>query len=111
MKNCLLVGFALACACGSEIMATESPLLHKPNAVIRYTLPADGCSWTVQVGESEYAPDDTSLVLVRAFAHDAYGETPASIDYRLTGRTRQVECGWNTSRELPEISVERIAAP
>jgi len=28
------------------------------------------------------------------------------IDYRLTGNTGQVECGFGTSRTLPEISFE-----
>jgi hypothetical protein len=112
MKTGVLVCLATLCACGttSSLETSESASLHA-DASIRYTLPADGCSWTVVVGGVEYAPDPDSLTLVRAFAHDAYGEVPASIDYQPTGGTRRVECGWGTSRELPEISVQAIMAP
>jgi hypothetical protein len=110
MRASLLVCIAIACACGSGIETDVSPLLHA-HGEIHYTLPADGCAWTVVIHGVEYAPDVASLALVRAFTHDAYGETPASIAYRLTGEQALVECGFNTSRELPEISVQAIAAP
>jgi hypothetical protein len=72
-------------------------------AVISNKLPVDGCSYPVTIDDAEYAPDARSLAPIRDRV-PAGGELRVRIEYRLTGRTGQVECGFGTSRRLPEIT-------
>lgn len=72
-------------------------------AVISNKLPVDGCSYPVTIGDVDYAPDARSIAPIRDHV-PAGGELRVRIEYRLTGRTGQVECGFGTSRQLPEIT-------
>jgi len=81
-------------------------------ATIANMLPVDGCSYPVTIGEVDYAPDARSLAAIRDLVPGG-GTLKVRIRYRLTGRTGQVECGFGTSRELPEIAfhVQRVLDP
>lgn len=81
-------------------------------ATIANMLPVDGCSYPVTIGEVDYAPDARSLAAIRDLVPGG-GTLQVRIKYRLTGRTGQVECGFGTSRELPEIAfhVLRVLDP
>lgn len=72
-------------------------------ATITNQLPVDGCSYPVTIKGVDYAPDAASIAAIsdRVIAG---GSVLVLIDYRLTGNTGQVECGFGTSRTLPEIS-------
>ena len=72
-------------------------------AVISNKLPVDGCSFPVTIDGVDYAPDARSLAAIDDRV-PAGGELRVRIEYRLTGRTGQVECGFGTSRQLPEIT-------
>ena len=74
-------------------------------ATITNQLPVDGCSYPVTIHGVDYAPDAASIAAIsdRVIAG---GSLRVLIDYRLTGNTGQVECGFGTSRTLPEISFE-----
>ncbi|HEX7837560.1 MAG TPA: hypothetical protein VF469_08865 [Kofleriaceae bacterium] len=72
-------------------------------AVISNMLPVDGCSYPVTIDGVDYAPDARSLAAIDDRV-PAGGELRVRIEYRLTGRTGQVECGFGTSRQLPEIT-------
>jgi len=74
-------------------------------ATITNQLPVDGCSYPVTIQGVDYAPDAASIAAISDRVV-AGGSLRALIDYRLTGNTGQVECGFGTSRTLPEISFE-----
>jgi hypothetical protein len=73
-------------------------------ATIANMLPVDGCSYPVTIHGVEYAPDEASRDDLSDLV-PAGGTITARIQYRLTGDTGVVECGFGTSRELPEISL------
>src|SRR3954462_7267103 len=74
-------------------------------ATITNQLPVDGCSYPVTIKGVDYAPDAASIAAIRDRVI-AGGSLRVLIDYRLTANTGQVECGFGTSRTLPEISFE-----
>jgi hypothetical protein len=75
-------------------------------ATIEDTLPVDGCSVLITIGDEQYAPDRASLVAIRASELGAFAEV--TIRYHLTGSTGEVECGWRTLLTLPEIALVLI---
>lgn len=66
-------------------------------------LPVDGCSYPVTMRGVSYAPDAASLEAVRELV-PAGGSIRVVITYTLTGNTASVECGFGSTRFLPEIS-------
>lgn len=74
-------------------------------ATITNQLPVDGCSYPVTINGVDYAPDAASIAAISDRV-PAGGSLRVLINYRLTGNTGQVECGFGTSRTLPEISFE-----
>ena len=87
------------------------PQTLKGEAIIENGVPYDGCSWVVQVGLTEYAPDVASEALVKTFTKEAIGRTSARIEYKLSGNKASVICGWSGAMQLPEISISAISAP
>lgn len=77
------------------------------DVVIRNELPADGCSYPVELNGTRYAPSPSSRARVEQFA-TKFGENPATIDYELTGNVATVTCGWGATQQLPEIDVVAI---
>lgn len=84
-----------------------SLLASTANVIIHNDLPADGCSYPIELDGVRYAPSAASAGLVEAFA-TKFGQNPATIDYELTGQTGQVKCGWGSSQSLPELHVLAI---
>jgi hypothetical protein len=119
MKNGILTLTFLAAACGST-MEPSTPLDQAESlgagqfteavAELENGLAYDGCTWLVTVGEAEYAPSAAARAKIDAHTSDI-GRTAARIRYRLTGAQGTVECGWNTSKTLPEIDIASISAP
>jgi hypothetical protein len=72
-------------------------------ATISNGLPVDGCSYPVTIDNREYAPDPQSIAAISDRV-PAGGQLRVRIEYRVTGRRRRVECGFGTSRHLPEIT-------
>ena len=73
-------------------------------ATIANLLPVDGCSYPVTIDGVEYAPAEASVDQLADLV-PAGGTITAQIQYRLTGETGLVACGFGTSRELPEIAL------
>ena len=86
-------------------LAQESATRTRAIATITNQLPVDGCSYPVTIRGVDYAPDAASIATISDRV-PAGGSLRVLIDYRLTGNTGQVECGFGTSRTLPEISFE-----
>ena len=123
MRTCLLLLLCVVAGCGRDQpfdlaapkqdkqpqAAPPQPL--KGDAIIENGEPYDGCSWVVQVGLDEYAPDLASEALVRAFTKESIGKTSAKIEYSLSGNKASVICGWSGAMQLPEISISAISTP
>jgi hypothetical protein len=98
--SALVVG----CATPAEAESERESAAGSVVATIANMLPVDGCSYPVTIDGVDYAPDARTLAVIRD--RIPAGETiTVRIDYQLTGRTAQVECGWGVVRELPEIAV------
>jgi hypothetical protein len=89
----------------NSLLAQESAAGTVAVATITNQLPVDGCSYPVTIHGVDYAPDAASIAAIsdRVIAG---GSLRVLIKYRLTDNTGQVECGFGTSRTLPEISFE-----
>jgi hypothetical protein len=121
MKNALLsLSFIVAgAACGgfpepaSQLEGSEnlsSRQWLEAEADLENGLAYDGCTWLVTVAGVEYAPTARSRAVIEAHTVNI-GTTTALIRYRLTGATGTVECGWNTTKSLPEIEIGAILGP
>jgi len=100
----VLFGIALGACAAPSVLEERSPALTTASATIENGLPYDGCSYPVEIDGVSYAPDAQSVIGIKA-AVGGSGRTSVDVDYRVTGRTGQVECGWLTHRDLPEIEV------
>lgn len=89
-----------ACADDRE---TSGPLITAV-ATIENKLPVDGCSYPVVIDEVQYAPDAASEVVIRDLFIGAGSTVTVRIDYRLTGRTGNVQCELGP-HPLPEIAL------
>lgn len=72
-------------------------------ATMENGLPADGCSYPVTIDGVQYAPDARSEAVARELVPGG-GSITVRIRYRLTGQVGEVQCGFGTSVQLPEIS-------
>jgi hypothetical protein len=85
----------------------DSAAARRATATIANLLPVDGCSYPVTIDGVDYAPTASSASAIQDLV-PAGGTLTVRIQYRLTGRTGQVECGFGTSQELPEIAFRVI---
>jgi hypothetical protein len=79
------------------------------DATIENGLPYDGCSYPVTINGIDYAPSAKSRDAVIAFVGGT-GHVPARVEFKPTGGSAEVTCGWNNTRTLPEIDISSIAA-
>lgn len=91
-----------------EVLAL-APLANTASVIVRNDLPADGCSYPIELDHTRYAPSPASKPRVRAFA-EQFGANAAIIEYELTNGVAEVECGWGATQQLPEIEVLSIRA-
>ena len=99
-KRILMIVTACLIA-GSCTDADDDPEPIRATATIENKLPVDGCSYVVRIDDSEYAPDAESRAAIIARELPLVAEVV--IEYRLTGKTGQVDCELGKS-DRPEIS-------
>jgi hypothetical protein len=96
-----------AAATGVALAQDAAPQALAPRgtatATIANLLPVDGCSYPVTIDGVDYAPDPASLAAIQDRV-PAGSSITVRIHYRLTGATAQVQCGFGTAQELPEIA-------
>jgi hypothetical protein len=96
---------AVASGCigdGDDHGAPQGPLITA-TATIKNELPSDGCSYVVAINGVDHAPDTASREAI--IARMLPFVTTVSIKYRLTGNTGQVNCGFVSHKNLPEIAL------
>jgi hypothetical protein len=105
----LIVPLALAGACAAEADTSvdqSEARADRVAATITNMLAADGCSYPVTIDGVDYAPDAESVEAMRSRV--PFGQWQAVVTYSLTGQTGEVQCGFGTTVQLPEISVRLI---
>ncbi len=76
----------------------------KATATIENNLPADGCSYVIEINGAKFAPDAATLAAIEQ-RDVPFGRTTYKVEYTVTGGTAAVECGFNTHRELPAVAL------
>jgi hypothetical protein len=92
-------------AADTQATSSQDSTQRTANATLSNMLPADGCSYPVTIGSTDYAPDTASREVMAELVPG--GSTMrARISYNLTGATGTVECGFGVTMVLPEISFQ-----
>lgn len=89
----------------SDDQAQDQAVARRAIATISNLLAADGCSYPVTIRGVDYAPDASSEQALAAQVPAGQTVT-ARVNFQLTGGTGEVICGFGTTRQLPEISVQ-----
>ena len=116
MKTLMIVlGLLLAwigCENQNRIVKAE---VREANAVWSNELASDGCSWhfTMASGDSSlsFAPSDRSLKTIETAVgkiEGAYSFTNVHMKYSLTGKKKNIQCGWGATAKMSEIDVLEI---
>jgi len=78
-------------------------------------LATDGCSWHFEIASGDstlyYLPDQKSLKTIEKVLgtlESSYSFTKVHILYSLTGKKRDVQCGWGATNVYDEIEVYEI---
>lgn len=100
------------CTKSNEVTSLEGFEEHE--AVLIYQLPADGCDWhfVVEIAEEvvQLVADNGTLPKVQQFIADQNEASPLEVilNYKLTGKNKEVTCGWGTTVKMKEIQVAKI---
>jgi hypothetical protein len=116
MKMLILIVGMLAWigSCSDDIELSNNTILET-DATWTNMLATDGCSWhfAVNAKDTSYslAPDEASMVKIEAVVgkvESAYSFTDVKLKYSLTGRKKDVLCGWGHTGKFDEITVVEI---
>ncbi|WP_149239961.1 hypothetical protein [Dyadobacter sp. 32] len=117
MKTLILIMGLLAWigSCSDDMEVTESAILET-DATWTNMLATDGCSWHFAVNKKDTSfsllPDDASLAKIEKALgklEGAYSFTDVRLKYSVTGRKKDVLCGWGHTARYDEITVVEIA--
>lgn len=116
MKTLVVVFGLLAWigSCSEESDINEAVTVEA-DAVWMNQLAADGCSWhfSIESGDStlNIVPTDGSIKKIENAVgkiEDAYSSTNVHLKYSLTGKKKDVECGWGSKASFDEVTVYEI---
>ena len=94
-----------------EFVTVEAKLVNQ--------LPVDGCGWhfTLPLGDEwgQYVADDHSeakvdKIISQVASNNGIFEIKVNITFRLTGKTKEVQCGWWKKAAMDEIEVKELKA-
>ena len=112
----ILVAIGLQyCTADDTVAKLEGYAEHE--AILQNQLPVDGCDWHFGVDLDDewgqFVADAASQPKVDALilqAQQVYGiaQVRVKMRYRLTGKQREVQCGWNTKTKMEEIEIVSI---
>lgn len=110
----ILFGLFAWVSCNEDLVKSDVANLESEGEWVNM-LAADGCSWHFEIPSGEsvayYLPDDESLNVIEKVLgkkEDSYSFTKVHIVYRLTGKKRDVQCGWGFTNTFDEIEVYQI---
>lgn len=116
MKTGIILFALLAWAsCHEEkVVKKDAEILESDGQWINM-LATDGCSWHFEIpsGDSTryYLPDDNAVKEIEKVLgkiESSYSFTKVHIRYSLTGRKRDVQCGWGKTGVYDEIELYEI---
>lgn len=107
-----MVTLLFQCTRNDEFTGEKGYLVRE--ATLTYQLTVDGCDWHFVVEEDEqskqWVASSASNPVIQKFISQqpAFSQVEVIITYKLTGATRSVTCGWNTTTQMPEIELAAI---
>ncbi|MDQ6478292.1 hypothetical protein [Dyadobacter sp. LHD-138] len=112
----ILFGLLAWISCNEEKIAKRDVETIESEGEWVNMLATDGCSWHFEIPAEDktmtyYLPDDNSrkeIEKVLGKKEDSYSFTKVRIRYSLTGRKRDVQCGWGATNSYDEIAVYEI---
>lgn len=103
------------CTPGDNVAKLEA--FTESEATLSNQLPVDGCDWHFSVdlkdAWGQFVPDAASQPKVDALiklAEQQFGiaQIKVNMRYRLTGKEREVQCGWGKKTMMAEIDIASI---
>jgi hypothetical protein len=103
--------------CTDEAAVEKLEEYTESEATLSNQLPVDGCDWHFGVdlkdewgqfvADAESQPKVDALIKV---AQQQFGiaQVKVKMRYRLTGKEREVQCGWGQKVKMAEISIAKI---
>jgi len=111
----ILFGLLAWISCNDDKVFQKDAEIIESNAEWVNMLASDGCSWHFEVPSGDsllyYVPDDQSLKKVEETLGNKesyYSFTKVRIRYSLTGRKKDVQCGWGITNAFNEIEIHTI---
>ncbi len=104
-------------SCSDESIDPSTSNEETINAIYKYDLPADGCDWhfatydkpeTLQFVEDDDSKDLTELLKVEAKKAVGLPNVTVLLTYKLTSKTKEVQCGWNKTTKMQEINIVKV---
>ncbi len=110
----VLFGLLAWIGCNDEVVSLNEEVLAT-DAKWTNMLAVDGCSWHFAVNTKDTSfsmvPDDASISKIEDAVGEmegAYSFTDVYLKYSLTGRKKEIQCGWGHTATYDEISVKEI---
>lgn len=110
----ILFGLLAWISCNDELVKRDVAIIESDGEWVNM-LAVDGCSWHFEIPSDNsmtyYLPDDQSLKAIEKAlgkTEESYSSTKVHITYSLTGKKRDVQCGWGATNTFDEIEVYQI---
>ncbi len=91
--------------------------LLSSTAILRNNIAVDGCEWHFALDlkneQVQYAASDDSKTKMNAVIEQSGGTSgvwsiDVKIDYKITGKKKEVQCGWGIKQSMAEIEILTI---
>lgn len=107
-KTVLQVVLLLALGCMKKIEHETGPELTS-RAILSNTIAADGCEWNFYIAKKTYVPTNLDAIRLYVVKETAYFyDDSVTVRYRLTGRQKELQCGWGAKSMQDEIEVLEV---
>lgn len=117
-----LVYFAIilfSCSCTTSDSSTKDIKVDSitKEGLYRNDLAADGCEWhfyfvenniVTTLSEDEGSKTKTEILKKQASFESGFPSIKVRFTYTMTGKNRQLKCGWNKTSEVAEIQLIEV---
>lgn len=112
-----IIGIILLSACSADQTDLEAVKVEVKNVIYKNELPVDGCDWhfsfvdkteSIQWVEDIESKSKTDYLKTEAMKATGLPKVEVILTYQLTGKNQKVNCGWNTTTEMPEIKIIKV---
>lgn len=104
-------------SCNDETIVKKDVEVFESEGEWVNMLATDGCSWHFEIPSKDktmtyYLPDENSVKEIEKVLgkkEESYSFTKVRIRYSLTGKKRDVQCGWGATNTYDEIEIHEIS--